>query len=242
VLGLMCSPAWAQGSSDSKPIFTYVAEWGVPRAQWGEMEKVNAENKALLDSLVADGTLLGYGTFENRIHSDGGYTHGSWWQASSIGNVMKVLEKFYSRPASVTSSVQAASKHQDYLMVSNIYGFKSFTNATGYLRVISAQFKPGKEEEFMAAYTHYVKPVYDKLLADGTIVAYQFDTEYNIENAPGRYFSVIVARDAASLDKVRMAFGEMFADNPTALDALISTTARNSRNDLLAYVTNMSHK
>lgn len=242
VLGLMSLPTWAQGAPDQQPIFTYVAEWGVPRAQWGDMEKVNAGNKALLDSLVADGTLLGYGTFENRLHSDGGYTHGSWFQASSLGNLFKTLEKIYAQPGVATAPVQAASKHQDYLMVSTIHGARAVTNSTGYLRVISAELKPGREQEFVEAYRRYIVPVYAKLLADGVLVSYQLDMEFNIQNAPGRFFSAAMIRDADGLDKVRMAIGELFEKNPAALGALVSATKANSRNDLLGRVTNMSRK
>lgn len=240
-LALMCAPAWAQGNSDQQPIFTYVSEWGVPRAQWGDMEKVNTDNKAVLDPLVADGTLLGYGSFENRIHSDGGYTHGGWFQATSVGNLLKALEQFYSRPG-LSAPVLAASKHQDYLMVSTMYGSKPFTNSSGYLRVISAELKPGQEDEFMATYGHYIKPILDRFLADGTIVAYQLDTEFNIQNAPGRFFSVVVVRDAGAYDKVRLAVWDMFSKNPAALGALVSTAVPNSRNDLMARVTTMTHK
>ena len=102
--------------------------------------------------------------------------------------------------------------------------------------------KPGKDEEFLEAYRRYIVPVYEKLLADGAIVAYQLDWEYNIENAPGRFFSVAITRDAEGLDKVRMAVGELFEKNPAVLGALTSVAAPNSRNDLLARVTNMSHK
>jgi hypothetical protein len=242
VLSLMCSPTWAQGNPQQPPIFTYVAEWGVPRAQWADMEKVNAGNKATLDSLVADGTLVGYGTYENRIHSEGGITHGSWFQANSLANIFKALDKIYAQPGAVTAPVQAGSKHLDYLMISTIHDAKAVTNSTGYLRVISAQLKPGMEEQFREAYRRYIVPVYAKLLADGAIVAYQLDTEYNIENAPGRIFSVAITRDAEGLDKVRMAVGELFEKNPAVVGTLVSVTEPNSRNDLIARISNMSHK
>jgi hypothetical protein len=241
-LGLAGAPAWAQGEQAQQPVFTYVALWGVPRAQWGDMEKLGAERKALYDSLVADGTLLGYGNFENRVHSDGGYTHGSWFQASSVGNILKALEKIYAQPGAVTAPVQAASKHMDYLMVANIHGSSAVTNSTGYLRVISAEIKPGQGDEFVAAHRRYLVPVYDKLLAEGTIVNYQLDWEYNIENAPGRFFSAVTLRNAEDLDKVRKAFGELFENNPAAWGALASTVVPGSRNDMLAYVMDMTHK
>jgi hypothetical protein len=85
-------------------------------------------------------------------------------------------------------------------------------------------------------------PLYAKLLADGAIVAYQLDWEYNIANAPGRFFSVVLCRDAEGLDKVRMAVGDLFENNPAASEALASTMVANSRADLLAHVSNMSNK
>lgn len=239
-LGVFCSSVGAQ--APAQPIYTYVAEWGVPRAQWADMEKSNAEEKVTLDAMVADGTLIGYGYFQNRVHSDGGYTHGSWFQAKSVGNILKALEKFYARPAGVTTPAQGASKHQDYLMVATIHGAKPVSNSTGYLRVISVAIRPGQMEEFVDAYNRYVKPLYDKLLAEGAIVSYQFDTEFSIQNAPGRVFSAVVLPDADAMNKVDMAFGQMFAANPAALAVLMAASEPNSRNDILARVTSMTRK
>ncbi|PYV13857.1 MAG: hypothetical protein DMG21_20055 [Acidobacteria bacterium] len=241
VLLLGGAPLRAQGKPNPHPIFTYVSDWGVPRAQWSDMAKDNAEDKAVLDPLVADGTLLGYGLYENRIHSDGGYTHGSWFQASSLANLFKALEMLYTR-ASVTAPVLGASKHQDFLMVSHDYGAKAVSNSTGYIRVIGAEVKPEHVNDFLEAYRRTLVPVYEKLLADGTIVFYQLDSEYNIENAPGRIFSVVGTRDAEGLDKVRAAIEDLVEKNPAALSGLISNTVPNSRIDLLGRITTMTHK
>lgn len=241
VFGLTCPPTWAQGSSPQPPIFTYVAEWNTPRAQWADMAKVDASDKATMDSLVADGTLVGYGTYENRIHSDASPTHGSWFQAESLANIFKALDKIYAQPGATTAPVQAASKHWDFLFVSTIHAAKAHTG-TGYLRVVSAQLKPGKEEEFRAAYRQYIVPVYAKLLADGAIVDYELDTEYVVGNAPGRFFSAVVTKDAEGLDKVRAAIADLYEKNPAVAEALTSLSEPNSRRDLLANVTNMSRK
>jgi len=241
VFGLACPATWAQGSSSQPPIFTYVAEWNTPRAQWADMAQVEATTKPTMDALVADGTLLGYGTYENRIHSDASPTHGSWFQAESLANIFKALDKIYAQAGATTAPVQAASKHWDFLFVSTIHGAKAYTGS-GYLRVISAQLKPGKEEEFRAAYRQYIVPVYAKLLADGAIVDYELDAEYVIGNAPGRFFSAVVTKDAEGLDKARTAIADLFEKNPAVAEALTSPAEPNSRRDLLAHVTNMSHK
>jgi hypothetical protein len=207
----------------------------------GDMAKNNAESKAILDPLVANGTLLGYGFFENLVHADGGYTHGSWFQATSIANILKTNEVTLSKPF-VTAPVRGASKHRDYLMISTIHGAHAVTNSTGYIRVISSEIKPGRIGDFLDTYRRYIVPVYEKLLADGTIVAYQLDSEYIIENAPGRTFSVAITRDAEGMDKVRAAFTEVFEKNPAVAAAFISATVPNTRNDLLARITAMTRK
>jgi len=239
---LVPAPVWAQGKPNPHPIFTYVSEWGVPRAQWGDMAKNDAEDKAILDPLVADGTLFGYGMFENRVHSDGGYTHGSWFQATSLSNLFKALEMLYKR-AGVTAPVLAASKHQDHLMISTDYGAKAIGNSTGYLRVISLEIKPEKMNDFLEAYRRYIVPVCEKLLADGAIVFYQLDSEYIIENAaPGRVFFVVGTREAEGLDNVRAAFLDLFEKNPAVIGALASNSVPNSRNDFLGRITTMTRK
>jgi hypothetical protein len=44
---------WPQGKPNPSPLFTYVSEWGVPRAQCGEIAKVNANAKTFFDLLLA---------------------------------------------------------------------------------------------------------------------------------------------------------------------------------------------
>src|SRR5579864_5706697 len=46
-------PLQAQtAAKDKAPVYTYVAEWEVPRAQWGDMVKLDEQDKPLLDKLV----------------------------------------------------------------------------------------------------------------------------------------------------------------------------------------------
>ena len=62
-LGLV-GPLQAQMAAKSKPpVYTYVATWDVPRAQWGDMVELDEQDKPLLDKVVADGTLVGYGAY-----------------------------------------------------------------------------------------------------------------------------------------------------------------------------------
>ncbi len=234
-------PTAAQENANAQPIFTYVNAWGVPRAEWGDVAKIGAAEKATLDPLVANGTLLGYGFFENRVHSVNGLTHGTWVQASSLANLFKALEMIYAQPE-VTAPVLAHATHFDYLMSSNSYKTSAINNGTGYIRVISAQIQPGKMPEFNTVYNRYLVPVLDRLAAEGGILGYQRDQEYNVENAPGRVFLAMVTGDAEGLDKIRIAFDALLNGNPAVAQELNAVAVPNSRNDTLARVTAMTHK
>jgi hypothetical protein len=127
-------------------------------------------------------------------------------------------------------------------LISTSYRASAIRNSTGYLRVISAQVQPGKMSDFRNIYSRYLVPVYDKLVTDGTIASYQLDSEYNIENAPGRVFLAVTMRDADGLDKMQAAFNDIFDKNPAVGQAFASVLVPNSRNDLLARITSMTHK
>jgi hypothetical protein len=62
----------------------------VPRAQWADGEARRA-GLTLLDKLVGDGTLTGYGAYSNLIHQEGEPTHGTWFTATSEGKLLKAL-------------------------------------------------------------------------------------------------------------------------------------------------------
>ena len=66
------------------------------------------------DKMVADGTILGYSTFETIVHSPDGYTHGAAWTSTSIAGLLKVLDELQKggpQPGQI-----AATKHEDYVM------------------------------------------------------------------------------------------------------------------------------
>ena len=98
-LAMAVGPSQAQMATPAKPpIYIYVSTWSVPRAQWPEMTKLDDMDKPVLDKLVADGTLIGYGSYTNIIHQEGEPTHGSWFTATSEGNLLKGLEAIYANP------------------------------------------------------------------------------------------------------------------------------------------------
>ncbi|HEY1465281.1 MAG TPA: hypothetical protein VGF44_17840, partial [Terriglobales bacterium] len=74
MLAVWATPAGAQKSEvKEKPaLYTYVANWSIPRAQWGDMEKSYMDDQKILDKDIADGTLVGYGFDVNLVHRQDG--------------------------------------------------------------------------------------------------------------------------------------------------------------------------
>ena len=69
---------------EKPPIYAYVGEWAIPRAQWAEMEKSEAADQAMLQSAMAAGTIVGYGFDTNLVHQPDGPTHDDFWVATSM--------------------------------------------------------------------------------------------------------------------------------------------------------------
>src|ERR1700722_16140388 len=88
-------PAVAQMTEvkEKPPLYTYVAEWNIPRPQWAEMAKGNAANQKIMDGAVVDGTIVGYGNDRTVVHQSDGITHDEWWSAMSMAGVLNALDR-----------------------------------------------------------------------------------------------------------------------------------------------------
>jgi hypothetical protein len=186
VVLLLASAAAAQMAPSSEPpVFTYVAEWNIPRAQWAEYKTFAQSAQPILDRLVASGTITGYGTYEAFVHEIDGPTHGTWWTASSISNLDKArVELLKLTP----TQGQLQAKHRDYLLRSLIHKGSSVKPGSGFLVVSYNLVLPGKANDWRQLWEKYQKPIFDELVANGTITQYGLDVEQVHTSDPnGRY-------------------------------------------------------
>lgn len=151
-------PARAQ-QNPAPMLYTYFAEWGVPRAQWADMAKLMETEQGTLDKLVDDGTPVACGISENQVHRIGGMSHGDWFEASSIAGILKSLDALSASASS--SPVLAASRHQDFLFESSVYGSRSGSYHQGYLWAAHFPIKPRQLGTWMRTFTSFVRPVLD---------------------------------------------------------------------------------
>jgi hypothetical protein len=235
-------PVRAQGPEGGKAaIYTYVAEWAVPREQWRDYAKVNADERETLDKLVADGTLIGYGEFSSLLHQEGLPTHGSWFTATSRAGLLKTLEAMYKLPQ-VTFPVLANSKHWDFFLTSRMHGMKSGKFQGGYLVGGGFDVKPGQEKAFNELMKKNVQPIMEKLLAEGAITSYSADTEEFHAETPGRVTLVYTATDAAGVDKVENALESAIMGDPTLESSFRAAVDWKGHRDFLARVGSMVNK
>ena len=242
LLALSALPAVrAQDDEGKPPIYTYISEWTVPRAQWTEFIKSDDSENPLMDKLVADGTLIGYGSYVNLIHQEGQPTHGSWMTATSEGRLAKALEAVWAQPE-IASPSFAASKHWDYFLVSRNYNGKPGTWKGGYLTGDEWNVKPGDMRDYNELAKNNLVPVLDKLVADGTVVSYGWATEDFHTGTLGHVTFYMMLPDADALDKVDAAFKDAYAKMPSYGLAFRSLVDREGHRDFLDRVRTMTNK
>src|SRR5262245_25131701 len=140
---LAARPATGPCPPAQKPaVYTDRAAWAGPRSMWADYKKEDDADLDAMKKAMADGTIVSYGTFAVINHQEGAATHGSWFTATSMANLMKVLEGLRSSPGA-TAPVLAASKHWDYILTSREHNGRAGTFTNGYLRVARWPAKAG---------------------------------------------------------------------------------------------------
>jgi len=210
------APASAQDEPKEKPpMYSYVGNWSIPRAQWADMAKSDAADQKILDKAMADGTIVGYGNDINLVHTPDGDTHDDWWSAMSMAGILNVLDKFYKSGSSTSPVLASATKHWDNIFVSRHYNWHSGSFKGAYTRVAEYKLKPDAPDHAVDTLSkHLFVPLMEKLLADGAILEYEIDTEAIHTGDPGTFWVEFVAPNAEGLDKFNAALREANKMNP----------------------------
>jgi hypothetical protein len=229
MMAALATPALAQDEPKEKPpLYSYVGFWNIPRAQWAEMGKADAADQSTLQKALADGTIIGYGNDMNLVHQPDGATHDDWWSSMSMAGLMNVLDRFY-KSSTVTSPVLAsATKHSDSIMVSRYYNWHSGSFKGAYTRTAQYKLKPNAPDDAVETLSkHLFVPLLEKMLADGSILEYEVDTEAIHTDDPGTFWVEFIATNADGLDKFNAAVRDMHKANPLggpAIDSMVDFT------------------
>jgi hypothetical protein len=210
-------------------LYTYVADWNIPRAQWADMEKGYAPTQKILDKAIADGTVVGYGTDVTLVHQADGTTHDDWWSAMSLAGVLNVLDQFNKAGDSSSSVLASATNHFDNVYVSRYYNWHPGSWKDGYSYTAFYRLKPDAPDDAVDMLSKkLIAPLLEKLLADGTLHEYEVDTQAIHTEAPGTFLIVYLAANAEGLDKVNAALREAIKSDPlggVAFGSMVDITA-----------------
>jgi hypothetical protein len=213
---------------EKPPLYRYVSYWAFPRAHWADADKDNATgNQKILAPALADGTLVGYGDAENLMHSAEGFTHANWRQANSWAGVMKVVEGFHKGGGSSSPLLVSATKHWDQVFVSRFYNWKagSWKGAYGYAGTYKLKPDAPDADDAVRTLSSFYVPVFEKMLADGTIVEYEIDRELiRKTDSPAKFVYLVVTPSVEGLDKLTAVVRAAVSENPLLGPAFASMT------------------
>jgi hypothetical protein len=218
-LSLATAPAGAQTPEvKEKPrMYSYVSNWTIPRAKWGEMEKDNATSAKMLEHDLASGAIVGYGDDTNLVHTPEGSTHDNWWSAMSMAALLNVLEEFYKSGGSVAPVLTSATKHWDGVYVSRFYNWRAGSYKGAYTHVSSYKLKADAPKDAVEVLSkNLVVPLLEKLMADGTLVEFEIDEEAIHTESPDTFWIDYIAASSAGLDKTNAALRETLKATPLA--------------------------
>jgi hypothetical protein len=239
-LAVMLVPAALPQMEPTPTVYTFVSQFQVPRANWAQYSEDSEKTLIpIMEKLTADGTIGGWSTFEQIVHTPDGYTHGAAWSSTSIAGLMKVLDeirKVGPRPGQI-----AATKHEDLLMQTSLYHAGSGTPA--YLRVVCSNAKPEKPSEYAAALKKFLVPTFEEQLKKGAATFYGLDEQYVNTAAPSIRCLVINYPNAEGMDKWATAISATMSKwSPAERAEFTAASVLDSRRDILARITHSGHK
>jgi hypothetical protein len=229
---LVCSAAMAQQTPPQPQLLTFYYDYTVnPGKEEEFMNLIKTVGAPVRDKLMADGVVLGWGMETPILRYPGGTTHLIWFSVANWEGVDKVLSSMEAQQSKLAveeakvSSARARqhptmttaqriretfdmSKTRDWLtrdIVAN-YGNPPGAGVLPITRYNFVKVKPGKGGEYRATWEKYNKPVFDKLVSDGVLLAYGMAAEEVKTDGEFTHFIWMATANMGGMDKVGAAF------------------------------------
>ena len=233
ILLLCCAAAGQQTPPQPQPL-TFYYDYKVNAGKEEEfMNLVKTVGAPVRDKLMAEGVVLAWGIETPVLRSPGGTTHLIWFTVANWDGVEKVLNGMEAQlaklaadeakaaeaprakrqqPAKTTAErtreVFDMSKTRDWLTRDLVSGFGPPPSAGSlpFVRYNFVKVKPGKGPAYRSAWEKYSKPVYDKLVADGVVLAYGLAAEEVKTDGDFTHFLWVATANMAAADKIGPTF------------------------------------
>lgn len=226
-LFLLCSAAVAQQAAPTPGPLTLFYDYTVREGREADLTAlINTVGAPVRDKLMAEGVVLAWGVETPVLRYPGGTTHLIWFTVENYAGLEKVLTAMEARRAqiareeaarrprpAVTTEERAratfdGSKTRDWLIRDLVagYGPPPAAGVLPYTRYNFVKVKPGKGPQYRRTWEKYNKPVFDRLVADGTILAYGLSAEDVKTTGDWTHFVWIASANMGGGDKVGAAF------------------------------------
>ena len=231
---LVCSAVMGQQAPPQPQPLTFFYSYNiVPGKEEEFMNLIKTVGAPVRDKLMAEGVVLAWGMETPVLRYPGGPTHLIWFSVADWSGVEKVLngmeaqlQKLAAEESKRSESAHAAkqkpapttaermreiidmTKTRDWLtrdILSN-FGKQPAAGLLPMTRYNFVKVKPGKTAEYRRAWEKYTKPVYDKLVADGVVLAYGMAVEEVKTDGDFTHFIWVATADMSGFDKVGPAF------------------------------------
>ncbi len=227
----------------AQTVYTYVSQFQIPRANWPQYaEDTEKTFVPIAEKLLADGTLIGWSTSENIVHTPEGYTHGAAWSSNSIAGLTRVLDEM--RKAGPRPAQIAATKHEDLLLQSTMYHAASSGSGTsGYLRGVCGLAQAGKAGDYAATLKKYLWPTFEDQVKKGAATSFALEEQYVNSGPPSTRCLVIAYPNEEGMDKWATAINATLGKMSQAdREALFGAVVPDSRRDFMLRITHYAHK
>lgn len=227
---LLCSAAAGQQPTPTPGALTFYYDYTIfPGKEAELMTLINTVGAPVRDKLMAEGVVLAWGVETPILRYPGGTTHLIWFTVANWAGVEKVLNGMEARLAKLAADEAAAarrggrsamttaersravfdgSKTRDWLtrdIVANL-GPPPKAGVLPFTRYNFTKVKPGKAADYRRTWEKYNKPVFDKLVADGVVMAFGLAAEEVKTDGNWTHFVWIATATMADADKIGPAF------------------------------------
>lgn len=226
---LLCAAAptlQAQQPTPTPGALTFYYDYAVVPGKEEEFNTlIRTVGAPVRDKLMAEGVVMAWGVETPVLRYPGGTTHLIWFTVANWAGVEKVLNGMEAQRAKLAADearrgsrgmtteerIRAAidnSKTRDWLtrdLVAN-FGPNPKPGVLPFTRYNFVKVKPGKGADYRRTWEKYNKPVFDKLVADGVVLAFGLAQEEVKTDGNFTHFVWIATATMADADKIGPAF------------------------------------
>jgi hypothetical protein len=230
---LWSASAFAQQQSP-QPL-THWSEYAVKPGKEEEfLNLVKTVGQPVRDKLMADGVVLAWGLETSILRGHDSATHAIWYAVADWSGIEKVENAMAAQLAKIAAEDAKAAeegrkkgaksaggtmarisetldldKTKDYVTRDLVFVAGQAMPPAGalpYTRYNFTKVKPGRGEAYRNAWDKYNKPVLDKLVADGVILAYGLGVEEVRTSGEFTHFTWYAVSSLGDFEKIRSAF------------------------------------